>query len=75
MGTFTQQLLWLEFTTALVVVLLVALALDVGLKKDEIALDFPTSGVLSFWVGSVLKGRDYSYAHACGLSLQNKFVG
>ena len=75
MGNFAQQLLWLEFTTASVVVLLVALALDVGLKKDEMALDFPTSGVLSFWVGSVLKGRDYSYAHACRLSLQNKFVG
>ena len=52
MGTFAQQLLWLEFTTASVVVLLVALALDVGVKKDEMALDFPTSGVLSFWVGS-----------------------
>ena len=37
------------------------------------ALDFPTSGVLSFWVGSVLKGRDHSYVHACRLSLQNKF--
>ena len=75
MGNFAQQLLSLEFTTASVAVLLVALALDVGLKKDEMALDFPTSGVLSFWVGSVLKERDYSYAHACRLSLQNKFVG